>query len=71
MAVEKDGKKAFRFIKATEIPPLSKTPCLKCHGENIDPQVAAKLDKLYPNDMARGYKPGIIRGAFTITQPMD
>jgi len=69
--VEQDGKKAFRFMKAIGMPPLNKAPCLKCHGENIDPAVAAKLDKLYPNDMARGYKPGMIRGAFTITQPME
>lgn len=69
--VEKDGKKAFRFMKAIGMPPLDKMPCLKCHGEEIDPKVAAKLDELYPNDMARGYKPGQIRGAFTITQPME
>lgn len=69
--VEQDGKKAFRFMKAIGMPPLSKMPCLKCHGENIDPEVVAKLDELYPGDMARGYKPGMIRGAFTITQPME
>lgn len=69
--VEQDGKKAFRFMKAIGMPPLNKMPCLKCHGENIDPKVAAKLDELYPNDQARGYKPGMIRGAFTITQPME
>lgn len=69
--VEQDGKQVFRFMKAIGMPPLENAPCLKCHGENIDPAVAAKLDELYPNDQARGYKPGMIRGAFTITQPMD
>ncbi len=69
--VEQDGKKVFRFMKAIGMPPLNKAPCLKCHGENIEPAVAAKLDELYPNDQARGYKPGMIRGAFTITQPME
>lgn len=68
--VEQDGKKAFRFMKAIGMPPLEQMPCLKCHGENIDPKVAAKLDELYPNDKARGYKVGDIRGAFTIRQPM-
>ena len=68
--VEHNGAKAFRFMKAIGMPPLDKAPCLKCHGENIDPNLAAKLDELYPNDKARGYKPGMIRGAFTITQPM-
>lgn len=69
--VEQDGKKVFRFMKAIGMPPLSKMPCLKCHGTEIDPKVVAKLDELYPEDQARGYKPGMIRGAFTITQPMD
>jgi len=68
--VEEGGKKEFRFMKAIGMPPLEQMPCLKCHGENIDPKVAAKLDELYPNDKARGYKVGDIRGAFTIRQPM-
>jgi hypothetical protein len=69
--VEENGKKAFRFMKAIVMPPMDKAPCLKCHGEKIDPKIAAKLDALYPQDMARGYKPGMVRGAFTITQPMQ
>ena len=64
--VEENGTKVFRFMKAI---PTSKE-CLQCHGEKIDPQVAAKLDELYPNDQARGYKKGDLRGAFTIKQPM-
>ncbi|MCG8426307.1 MAG: DUF3365 domain-containing protein [Chromatiales bacterium] len=69
--VEQNGVKRFRFMKAIGMPPLDKAPCLKCHGESIDDKVAAKLDELYPNDQARGYKPGMIRGAFTISQPME
>jgi hypothetical protein len=68
--VEADGKKEFRFMKAIIMPPEDKMPCLKCHGSNIDPAVAAKLDALYPKDMARGYKAGDVRGAFTLRQPM-
>lgn len=68
--VEANGKKSFRFMKAMAMPPLKKMPCLMCHGENIDASITAKLDELYPNDQARGYKQGQIRGAFTITQPM-
>lgn len=69
--VEEGGKKNFRFMKAMVMPPLAKMPCLKCHGENINPKITAKLDELYPDDKARGYKPGQIRGAFTITKPLD
>ena len=69
--IEKDGKKTFRFMKAIGMPPLTKMPCLKCHGENINPKLTAKLDELYPEDKARGYKVGQIRGAFTLTKPLN
>jgi hypothetical protein len=68
--VDNGGKKEFRFMKAIIMPPADKMPCLKCHGTDIDPAVAAKLDALYPKDMARGYKAGDVRGAFTLRQPM-
>lgn len=64
--VENNRQKNFRFMKAI---PTAEV-CLKCHGQNITPDVKAKLDQLYPNDKARDYKLGDIRGAFTITQPM-
>ena len=60
------GKKQFRYMKAI---PTGEV-CLKCHGSNIAPDVAATLDNFYPKDQARGFKQGDIRGAFTITQPM-
>ena len=65
--VEMDGKRVFRFMKAI---PTAEKPCLMCHGGKLKPEVEAKLDELYPEDKARGYKAGDIRGAFTITQPM-
>ncbi len=68
--VEEDGKKYFRFMKAIGMPPLKKMPCLKCHGENIAPPIAKKLSSLYPNDQARGYKAGQIRGAFSIKKAL-
>ncbi len=63
--VEQKGKTSFRFMKAI---PTGKV-CLSCHGQNIKPEVRAKLDKEYPKDAARGFMIGDIRGAFTITQP--
>ncbi len=38
-------------------------PCLTCHGESIAPEVAAILDARYPQDQARGYALGALRGA--------
>jgi hypothetical protein len=65
--VEVDGKPAFRYMKAIPTAPL----CVVCHGTDIDPYVDARLQELYPEDQARGFKPGDIRGAFTIIQPLN
>lgn len=64
--VEADGGKSFRYMKAIPTGDV----CLKCHGDKLDADVVEKLDSLYPDDQARGFSKGDIRGAFTITQPM-
>ncbi len=64
--IENGGVKSYRFMKA--IP--TGAVCLACHGEKIDATVESKIQELYPEDQARGYSEGDIRGAFTITQPM-
>ncbi len=61
------GQKTFRYMKA--IPTASL--CLSCHGANIEPAVDAKLKELYPNDQARGFKEGDLRGAFTFAKPLQ
>ncbi len=65
--VEQDGKKTFRYMKAI---PTAKV-CLACHGADISEEVSAKLNELYPDDAARGFKEGDLRGAFSITQSMQ
>ena len=40
--------------------------CLTCHGSNIEPSIQTKLNDLYPEDQAIGFKLGDIRGAFTL-----
>lgn len=65
--VETDGKKQFRFVKAI---PTGKL-CLKCHAEKIDAKVEAKLAELYPDDKARGFKQGDLRGAFVVTKDLN
>ena len=64
--VETEGGKRYRFMKAI---PTGEV-CLVCHGEAISPDVAAALDKAYPDDQARGFALGDIRGAFTLSKPM-
>lgn len=63
-----DGKKSFRYMKAI---PTQTIPCLACHGSNIEAKLSAKIDELYPQDKARGYDTGNIRGAFTISKTLD
>ncbi|WNO10775.1 DUF3365 domain-containing protein [Teredinibacter sp. KSP-S5-2] len=53
----------FRLMKSIAIDAV----CLTCHGENIQGELKDKLDALYPNDLARGYKMEDFRGAFSVT----
>ena len=64
--VESAQGKQFRFMKAI---PTGKV-CLQCHGENLSDELQAKINEVYPEDKATGYKLGDVRGAFSITQPM-
>ena len=61
-----DGRRTFRYMKAIGTQPV----CTVCHGTRIAPEVSARLDALYPEDRARGFEVGDIRGAFSITQPV-
>lgn len=65
--VEQDGKHYFRYMKVIPTGGV----CLICHGNNIEANLRVRLDTLYPKDQACGFRPGDIRGAFTITQPMQ
>ncbi|MDH5425825.1 MAG: DUF3365 domain-containing protein [Gammaproteobacteria bacterium] len=65
--VSQKGKNVFRYMKAI---PTGK-PCLNCHATEIEPAVISKLSKLYPQDKARGFKLGDIRGAFTLSKAVE
>jgi hypothetical protein len=64
--VVEDGSGVFRFMKAIPTGEL----CLTCHGSDIRPEVEATLNELYPQDRARGYAAGELRGAFTLSKPL-
>jgi hypothetical protein len=65
---EWEGRKVFRYMKAIPTDEI----CLNCHGgDTVKPEVAAKLAEFYPDDQARGFSVGDIRGAFTIVQPVE
>ena len=61
--VEVDAKKA-RFYK----PIMIQEVCLKCHGktESLAPKLVALLDEKYPQDKARGFANGDLRGVFRV-----
>lgn len=61
--VEVNGKMQFRYMKAIPTGQL----CTTCHGTNIAQPIANQLTELYPQDEARGFNIGDIRGAFSIT----
>ena len=66
--VEEDGKKVFRLVKAI---PTGEV-CLTCHGaESVKPEVEAALKEHYPDDKARGFKIGEMRGVFTLKKALN
>lgn len=66
--VEEDGDRAFRMVRAI---PTAKL-CLACHGgPEVSPETEAKLAELYPEDEARGFDVGDMRGVFTLKKPLD
>jgi len=64
--IEDDNGKTYRFMKAIPTVEL----CVTCHGANIDSAVTAAIEKGYPDDQARGFAVGDLRGAFTLVKPL-
>ena len=46
-------------------------PCLMCHGENLAPAIAEKIQALYPEDQATGFSEGDLRGVFWVSYPAE
>ncbi len=56
----------FRFMKAQGVEAV----CLNCHAAEIKPETEAALEQKYPEDRARGYRLGQIRGAFSLAKDL-
>ena len=54
-----------RYLKPIVTEPL----CLTCHGDAIDAGLMEQIRAAYPTDVATGFKPGDLRGAFTVRVP--
>ena len=51
-------------------PIVIKNPlCLQCHGKNVKPAVAKAINALYPEDNAKRYKIGDLRGMVVVGIP--
>lgn len=64
--VQGNSGAVYRYMQAI---PTAEV-CLACHGKNIEPGLAESIDQAYPDDQARGYALGDIRGAFTLSKPL-
>lgn len=63
--VKENGKITYRYYKPLKVEGL----CLTCHGDKnlMDKQLVEKIDKLYPQDKAYGYKEGDFRGVVRVS----
>lgn len=66
--IEENGVKKVRYMKPIFVQP----ECLNCHGaaEQILPQVQEVINKNYPDDKAKGYRIGDLRGAVSIQKTL-
>ncbi len=59
-------EKAYALDEAWYLPLTIQPLCLSCHGEHLLPEVVGALDERYPEDRARGYALGELRGAIRV-----
>ncbi|MFN3693800.1 MAG: DUF3365 domain-containing protein [Ignavibacterium sp.] len=66
--IEENGIYKVRYLKPIFVQP----ECLNCHGaeEQISPQVKEVINKIYPDDRAKGYQMGDLRGAVSIQKTL-
>ena len=50
-------------------PILLQPLCLTCHGETLAPDIASRINELYPEDRATGFDVGDLRGVFWVEFP--
>ena len=54
------------YIEPIVMQPL----CTTCHGSQIEPALAERIQSLYPNDEATGFEVGELRGVFWVEYPV-
>lgn len=70
--IERKDDRTFRAVRLGDgsvgyVEPIYVQPmCLACHGADIAPTVAERLDAAYPDDGGRGFAAGEFRGLFWV-----
>ena len=60
-----DGE-VFRYMQ----PIMLDTQCVACHGSQVAEPVTQQIRHYYPNDLATGFTPGELRGAFSLQKQL-
>jgi hypothetical protein len=63
--INRGGQVERRYMRAIPMDAL----CLTCHGPVLAPDLAAVINRDYPDDQATGFEQGQLRGAFSVTWP--
>jgi hypothetical protein len=63
--INRGGQVERRYMRAIPMDAL----CLACHGPALAPDLAAVIERDYPDDQATGFEQGQLRGAFSVTWP--
>ena len=64
--VQNGDKEVFRYMQ----PIMLDTLCVACHGSQIAETLQQNIQRHYPNDLATGFLPGELRGAFTVQKQL-
>ena len=56
------AKDKYGYIEPIVTQPI----CLSCHGTVLHPDIAARINELYPSDEATGFSEGDFRGVFWV-----
>lgn len=66
--VKEGGKEWLRLMEPIRLQAM----CVNCHGSEaqLTDEVKAALAERYPRDQATGFKPGDLRGAFSVVVPL-
>ncbi len=63
---------ALPELRVGYVEPIVMQPlCLTCHGDELAPDIAARVSAAYPEDEATGFSVGDVRGVFWVEFPAE